>query len=395
MKTSSNLLTSSLSLPQNTTSITALVVDDDNESVCAIGDILDSLGHECEYAGDQQSARRLLATNAYAYVLLGLKIPVRPGRLRRIENGKNLLRQIRETHGMENLPVIVTNTNGSDALHLAVSTMKAGATDYITKPFRDGALDKAIHNALAKVEHARATLPRIIATAHGHVEPVRAFDRPKTPQPFMGGEMDFSPKGVKLCGTVVIGDTGLGHCRRMLELLRRKRKDGRFVRISGEGIARSIGEKIHADVGVGTITGCAKTIRTNIRKRLLRDLNLVCQDQDVLARDEQGYHLNDTKITVREMKNDESADVPANDPSNVPGDKNVPSIVPSNVPGLNERQRWIIEEVRKDHKVQRSQLVGKFNVSEKTAKRDFSELVKHGHIEYVRKPHPGFYRRKE
>lgn len=33
-------------------------------------------------------------------------------------------------------------------------------------------------------------------------------------------------------------------------------------------------------------------------------------------------------------------------------------------------------------------------VSTKTAKRDLSDLVKRGLIEYVRKPHPGFYRWK-
>jgi len=384
----------------------ALVVEGNPETVRTVGDILDSLNHAHDSAGDQQSARKLLAAGKYAYVLLDLEIPVKRGRLRRIENGKNLLRQIRETAGMENVPVIVMSENGNDGPHLAVSLMKAGATDYVTKPFTDGNLDKAIHTALAKAGHVRATPPRVPNLIVATQDPAGLgfpLDQPKDPQPFTSGEMVFSSKYVRLCGINVLGDTGLGHCRRMLDLLRRKRKDGRFVRISAEEIARRIGKEIHAAVGVGTITGCAKTIRTNIKTRLMRDLNLICEDQDALARDEQGYHLNDDKVTVREIRNnDENVD----DPSTVPGDKNVPSNGPANVPsndyghgyghdhGQTERQKWIIEEARKGRMIYRRQVEERFRVSRKTANRDFSELVRHGHIQYVRKPHPGFYRYK-
>ena len=55
---------------------------------------------------------------------------------------------------------------------------------------------------------------------------------------------------------------------------------------------------------IGTINGCAKTFRSNIKKRLKRDLNLICEEHDVLVRDEQGYHLNDDKITLRDGTDD-------------------------------------------------------------------------------------------
>ncbi|TET35103.1 MAG: DeoR family transcriptional regulator [Planctomycetota bacterium] len=40
------------------------------------------------------------------------------------------------------------------------------------------------------------------------------------------------------------------------------------------------------------------------------------------------------------------------------------------------------------------QIEKRFGVSAETAKRDLSELTKRGIIEYVRKPHPGYYRQK-
>jgi predicted HTH transcriptional regulator len=82
----------------------------------------------------------------------------------------------------------------------------------------------------------------------------------------------------------------------------------------------------------------------------------------------------------------------------VPGDTGHDPDVPSNVPGdidLNERQVWIVAQTGKGAEVQRRTVETRFNVSAKTAKRDFSRLAKRGLIEYIRTPHPGFYRQKQ
>lgn len=378
----------------------ALVVEDEDGIIPAIKDALVARGDDFDRAKSLEEARKMLQGNNYAYVLLDLKIPARDcGAFPDMSYGVALLKEIRQTKSKELMPVIAMTSHHSDGFGIAAELYSHGVNACISKPFDEKRpMVRVLEEVLSQ------------AKAAPHRTEGRPLERPKNPQPFKRGEMVFSPKYVTLCGVSVLGDTGLGHGRRMLNLLRRKRKDGRFVRITAEEIARRIGKEVHAAVGVGTITGCAKTIRTNINKRLLRDLNLVCDNQDVLVRDEQGYHLNDDKIAVRDSKKDEDSDVPPNIPSNVPGDKNVPSIdpdVPSNVPanvpsndpanmkGLNERQMWVVEETRKDHTVQRSRVEEKFRVSEKTAKRDFAELVKMGLVDYVRKPHPGFYRRKD
>ena len=87
-----------------------------------------------------------------------------------------------------------------------------------------------------------------------------------------------------------------------------------------------------------------------------------------------------------------------NNTANISGDRNVTPVARENDTGdtkrLNERQKWILEEIGKGKEIRRSQVENKFSVSEKTAKRDFSELLRKGIIEFVRKPHPGYYRQK-
>jgi hypothetical protein len=232
---------------------------------------------------------------------------------------------------------------------------------------------------------------------------------PSDPRPFSRGEMVFYSDRVELhvdgVPVKIIGDTGEGHSRNILDLLRHKRADGRFVRMGGEKIVAAINKNLgEAKVGIGTVTGCAKTIRGNIRERLKRELNVVCEDWDVLVNDDQGYHLNDDKITVRDGRDDgpvlvgqagTRTDVPAGTldvPVLVPGDK---THVPANVPvdTANERQAWIMAETADSGTVTRREVEQRFGVSAKTAKRDLGELARQGRLEFVGKPPPGFYRR--
>ena len=113
-------------------------------------------------------------------------------------------------------------------------------------------------------------------------------------------------------------------------------------------------------------------------------------DPDVLAHDDQGYHLNDDKVVVRDGTDGGDNN---NVPSNVPGDKADVPDVPGDT-SLNERQTWIVAQIDKRAEVRRRAVEEKFGVSAKTAKRDFSELVKRGMVEYVSRPQPGFYRRR-
>ncbi|NLY02756.1 MAG: DeoR family transcriptional regulator [Rhodopirellula sp.] len=61
-------------------------------------------------------------------------------------------------------------------------------------------------------------------------------------------------------------------------------------------------------------------------------------------------------------------------------------------PDLNPRQEWILEQLKQGTEIQRVTVERQFGVGEKTAKRDLSELVEWGLIEYMRRGRKGSYR---
>jgi len=63
----------------------------------------------------------------------------------------------------------------------------------------------------------------------------------------------------------------------------------------------------------------------------------------------------------------------------------------ANVP-LNDRQHWALEQLRAGVKLRRQDIEKHFRVTEKTAKRDLSNLVKRSLIVFERTPQPGNYR---
>jgi len=120
----------------------------------------------------------------------------------------------------------------------------------------------------------------------------------------------------------------------------------------------------------------------------LQDRRLTAGRADVIDHDEQGYFLRDW-IVVRDGDNSECpCDVPADDPANVPaGSSDVPAGT-----DLNPRQLWILNQLRQGVAIQRVTVEKEFDIGEKTAKRDLSELVQREMIEYLRKGREGSYR---
>ena len=118
--------------------------------------------------------------------------------------------------------------------------IKRGATDLIQKPFPSTGRtpDKAIKEVLAG-KHAP---PQAVTPA-----------KPKKAQPFKGGELVFYPDRVELCGTKIIGDTGIGHMRKILEALKETKASGKFVAYSGAGQLLAWSEYIGYE-GTGTFT---------------------------------------------------------------------------------------------------------------------------------------------
>jgi CheY-like chemotaxis protein len=363
----------------------ALIVEDDPRVVEEIEDILDSLGHEHAWASNLADARKAVAAEDFAYVLLDLEIPTKPNRGVAVkENGAILLEEIQRIKGFKRLPVIVMTGHVGYCLDRSNELREKGANAFIQKPFptESHTLPSAIRKVLK--DHRRQTL----------VQQACRGDSVAEASTFAGGEVVFFDDHVELLGVKIISDRGGGTTMQVLGELRRRDSAGRFVRRSAEELAKAV----RAMGGVSTITGCVRALRQNITRRLRKHLNIDVHPEGVIGHDEQGYYLQDC-ISVRDAGD---ADPDGDGPAAPSADLRVVPTAQPDVPArgsreaslqdLNERQQWVLRELQRGTRVQRAMLEQKFDVADKTAKRDLADLTARGAVEFVRVGRDGYYR---
>jgi len=360
----------------------ALVVDDSPDVLDDVKDRLESLHHSCDCVTCLQCARDRLAKNSYSYILLDLEIPVRYGRPSRIVNGQNLLREIRQMKGYEDIAVIVMTSHGHDSPDLAVEVLRVnGASDYVKKPFADSGhtLEKAIIDALDASGRSRPGA----AKRSGAV-------RNEPPLPFECGEMVFSEHRVELCDVKICGGPECGMIRRILDELRHKNARGRYVRYSGTELAR----RVDCDRGQNGVAEAVRDFRSSVSEVMLEEANVkVNRLRDVILNDRRyGYRLS-SKITVRD------ADDPVNGRRDLVNDPQSKNHDPLNdlVNGgddleNNDRQQWTIEQIRTKGEFRKAEIVAQFKCSSKTAGRDLCDLRRRGLIEFIGPAKTGYWR---
>ncbi len=118
--------------------IKTLIIDDDKEFSDALSHYLTQEGFDVESVTDPKRAMDKLKSAMHHVVLLDLKMPA--------ITGDDLLVDIRKFDS--DVSVIVVT--GYPSTESAVTTMKLGVTDYITKPFRMPELLDVIQKALAE-----------------------------------------------------------------------------------------------------------------------------------------------------------------------------------------------------------------------------------------------------
>ena len=322
-----------------------------------------------------ESMASALDTDDFGYVLLDLEFPTKPNRglaTALKENGSAFLEDVQRSKGLGQLPVIVMSGHVVYCLNRSNDFRERGATEFIAKPFpTEGRTLKSLIRRVLKRQAKRAT------SAAAHVSR------------FEGGELVYFEDRVELLGVKIISDRGAGLTIGLLRELRARFKGGRFVPISAEELAHSLGV-----LDVNTITGCIRALRRNIINRLRKYLNIEVGPNDVICRDEQGYYLL-PGITVRDGDESETSDkVPAHVPADVPTNSAVAeSGVPVDVPAseLNERQQWALHQLDIGVRLQRVMLEHKFGVGDKTAKRDLATLSRRGLVKFVRQGRDGCY----
>ena len=384
----------------------ALVVDDSPDVLDDVKDRLEGLGHTCDRVTCLQCAREHLAKNSYSYILLDLEIPVRYGRPSRIQNGQNLLREVREMKAYKDIPIIVMTSHGHDSPDLAVEVLRCdGATDFVKKMFADRGhtLETAIRDAL-------------VTSGRSHPGAIKRSGplAQTTLNSFEHGEMSFSPARVELCGVKICGDADSGMVRRILDVLREKNDRGRYKAYSGSELA----DKVRCDSGQNGVSGAIRDFRRNTVEVLRDEANIVCGLRDVIQSGGRGYRLTD-KIAVcdvcgtDEPNNDPLSDPddPENEPVNRPNDPDDPLNDPVNRPDdpvngpnepqndtdhdpVNPRQRWILDQLQTGSELRIGQVIKHFECSTTSAKRDLADLRRRGLIAFEGPPRTGAWKRR-
>lgn len=241
-------------------------------------------------------------------------------------------------------------------------------------------------------------------------------------RPFKGATIVFGPGRIEILGETIAERTERGNFWAVLQRLRQRREDGRFSPARARELA---GLFKSGRASQNTVSSCIGDLRRRIAEALARR-GYRCGKMDVIVSGGPGYRLNEW-ITIE----DRSAEAPGTRGGidgplcraiGVPrGAIGVPSrcqevpcgatdvsdgtssgasgtatatdgtAKPIGVP-LNERQHWILERLCDGVELRRADVENEFQIGLRTAKRDLSDLVKRGLIEFVRSPHPGYYR---
>lgn len=117
-----------------------LIAEDEERMRRLLGMLLSNADYELELVADGREALNAFKENPHDVVITDLRMPNM--------TGMELIKEIREED--QDVPIIVITAFGS--IESAVDAMRAGATDYITKPFEEARIKLAIQHAIAERE---------------------------------------------------------------------------------------------------------------------------------------------------------------------------------------------------------------------------------------------------
>jgi FixJ family two-component response regulator len=141
-----------------------LVVDDDPSARRAIKRLAQSIGLQVELFGSAQEFLRSERPNAPSCLVLEIRLPG--------ISGLDLQRELADTN--IHIPIIFITAHGD--IPMTVRAMKAGAVEFLTKPFRDQDLLDAIHVALER-DRAQRRRETEIAVLRNRLESLTPRER--------------------------------------------------------------------------------------------------------------------------------------------------------------------------------------------------------------------------
>jgi DNA-binding NtrC family response regulator len=211
-----------------------LIVDDDPSVITSLSLLLRQHGHTVESASGPEEAQHHLRSRAFDLVLQDMNF----SRDTSGREGLDLLRRIRELRPAQ--PVILITAWGS--ISLAVEGVKAGAADFITKPWANEHLMRSVETVL--------TLSRDVARAGEQPRAREELDASHDFGVLVGEDPEFL-RMLELVGRVsptdatvlVTGESGTGK-ELIAEAIHRnsRRRQGPFVKVNLGGISSTLFE---------------------------------------------------------------------------------------------------------------------------------------------------------
>ena len=137
---------------------TVLVVDDDTSVRDALGDLFNSIGLRTQLFGTAAELLKFEFPDAPSCLVLDIRLPGL--------SGLDIQSQLAQAN--IHIPVIIMTGHGD--IPMTVRAMKAGAIDFLTKPFRDQEILDAVTRAIERdrqrrdKENARADLRALFAS---------------------------------------------------------------------------------------------------------------------------------------------------------------------------------------------------------------------------------------
>jgi DNA-binding NtrC family response regulator len=212
-----------------------LVVDDDPTVVTSLKLLLKQAGFKSDGADRPESAYALLVESRYDLVLQDMNF----SRKTTGEEGMEMLRKLKGSY--PHLPVILITGWGS--ITLAVEGIRAGASDFITKPWTNEQIVQSVKTALGLAEACASGKNERPATRS-------ELDEKHDYKGVVGEDLEFL-KILDIVGRVsptdasvlIVGESGTGK-EIIAEAVHRnsRRKNGPFVKVNLGGISTSLFE---------------------------------------------------------------------------------------------------------------------------------------------------------
>ena len=213
---------------------TVLVVDDDAAVAVVLASLLRQDGLEAVLAASGEQALQALSSRAFDLVVTDLRMPG--------IDGLQLLAQVGAR--FPGLPVIMLTAHGS--VPLAVEAMKAGAVDFVLKPFDRQEILYAVRKAMAVAPHEEHPVPAPSAGLVGESAPMREAVR-------------LIDRAAQSEATVLLlGESGTGKELAAREVHQRShRRAGPFVKVHCAALPDALLESELFGYEKGAFTGAA------------------------------------------------------------------------------------------------------------------------------------------